>query len=102
MKYPNENDSYSTWLKHCCKVFMTTWKRVDCAKDALDKIVAGIKELFSGAVEILFYLLGPVLVVFAPLVAYYGRKSYIKSHKRIEELNNNTIQSYRSNCSVKD
>lgn len=53
MKYPNENDSYITWLKHCCKVLMTTWKRVDCAKDALDKIVAGIKELFSGAVDLL-------------------------------------------------
>ena len=86
MKYPNENDSYSTWLKHCCKVLMTTWKRVDCTEDALDKIVAGIKELFSGAVELLFYLLGPVLIVFAPLVAYYGRKSYIKSHKHMEEL----------------
>ena len=84
MKYPNKNDSYSTWLRHYCKVFMTTWKRVDCAKDALDKIVAGIKELFSGAVEILFYLLGPVLVVFAPLIAYYGRKDYIKSHKQTE------------------
>lgn len=84
MKYPNENDSYSIWLKHCCKVFMTTWKRVDCTEDALDKIVAGIKELFSGVVELLFYLLGPVLVVFAPLIAYYGRKDYIKSHKQTE------------------
>lgn len=82
MKYPNENDSYSTWLKHYCKVLMNTWKRVDCAKNALDKIVDGIKELFSGVVGILFYLLGPVLVVFAPLIAYYGRKNYIKSHKQ--------------------
>ena len=84
MKYPNKNDSYSTWLKYYCKVFMTIWKRVDCAKDALDKIVAGIKELFSGVVEILFYLLGPLLTVLAPLVAYYGRKNYIKSHKQTE------------------
>lgn len=37
-----------------------------------------------GIVEILFYLLGPVLVVFAPLIVYYGRKNYIKSHKQTE------------------
>ena len=102
MKYPDENDSYGIWLKHYCKVLLTTWKRKDCAQNAVEKIGVGIKEILSGLVELLFYIFGPVITILAPLLSYYARKSYIKRREHMNKLEDDTIKSYRSNCSVRD
>ena len=102
MKYPTENDSYYTWLKHCCKVFGASWSRtdeiVDTFKDILDK---GI-DIFVSICNLIMLLFGPLLLVFAPLVAYYARKSYIKRRQHMNKLEDDTIKSYRSNYIVKD
>jgi len=86
MKYPNENDSYSTWLKHCCKVLMTPWKRTEEMSDSMDDIVNSLKDLFLSSANLFMLFFAPLFIWLAPLLAYYGRKSYIKSHKRMEEL----------------
>ena len=102
MKYPTENDSYYTWLKHYSKVLLTTWKRKDCAQNAVEKIGVGIKEILSGLVELLFYLFGPILTVLAPLLSYYARKLYIKRCRYVNTLEANTVKSYKSSCIVKE
>ena len=86
MKYPNENDSYSTWLKRCCKILLTPWKRTEEMSDSMDDIVNSLKDLFLSSANLFMLFFAPLFIWLAPLLAYYGRKSYIKSHKRMEEL----------------